>query len=146
MAAFSKAPLITNYSITYHLDGLRAIGGRLARLSPVTRQADGVGFEPTRRFRRPHALQACAFNRSATRPNKSGAERRTSRSDTQRLESFQLPRQGSNLESLGPEPSVLPVTLRGSTTTCGLPASLLSVLRIPLFGHTQFIGNSHTDN
>ncbi len=39
--------------------------------STAAPEADGVGFEPTRRFRRPHALQACAFNRSATRPNNS---------------------------------------------------------------------------
>ena len=30
--------------------------------------AEGVGFEPTGHFRRPHALQACALNHSATPP------------------------------------------------------------------------------
>ncbi len=38
-------------------------------------------------------------------------------SDAQRPAPNQLPRQGSNLESLGPEPSVLPVTPRGIPQT-----------------------------
>jgi hypothetical protein len=83
---------------------------------PLQHRADGVGFEPTRRLRRPHALQACALNHSATRPNRSGAEGRTLIPAPNA--SLKLPRQGSNLESLGPEPSVLPITPRGRPGKC----------------------------
>jgi hypothetical protein len=51
----------------------RPSGGASARTNPTsppgTSTADGVGFEPTRQGHCPHALQACALNRSATRPN-----------------------------------------------------------------------------
>jgi hypothetical protein len=51
----------------------RPSGGVSARTNPTsppgTSTADGVGFEPTRQGCCPHALQACALNRSATRPN-----------------------------------------------------------------------------
>ena len=51
----------------------RPSGGASARTNPTgppsSSTTDGVGFEPTRQGHCPHALQACALNHSATRPN-----------------------------------------------------------------------------
>ena len=41
---------------------------RIPRKLPNPLSTDGVGFEPTRQFCCPHALQACALNHSATHP------------------------------------------------------------------------------
>jgi hypothetical protein len=47
-------------------------------------QTDGVGFEPTVRFRRTHTFQACALNHSATRPERLKANSRRDASEIAR--------------------------------------------------------------
>ena len=53
-----------------HLDHIDMINApRDYGVSPLERDAERVGFEPTLRYKRKHAFQACAFSHSATSPN-----------------------------------------------------------------------------
>ena len=68
----------TSASRTQRSTGLSHAPKKKRRPLPGAEEADGVGFEPTRQGCCPHALQACALNHSATRPNVTspGAPRR----------------------------------------------------------------------
>ena len=49
-----------------HIDMINAL--RDYGVSSLQKDAERVGFEPTLRYKRKHAFQACAFSHSATSP------------------------------------------------------------------------------
>ncbi len=94
---------------------------------PLAIPTEGVGFEPTRAFR-PNALagrrhkplghpSTPELSTCAASPVPANKTAKASAAHVRRpfTESRQLARQGSNLESLGPEPSVLPIPPRATS-------------------------------